>query len=150
MRVIIKVIFFSFIAVGCKKNTCYYDAVPPILFFQIKQNSQFFPDSILQKIQIKYNIDGVQKAITDLSPAVDAYANQGILNSRLIGTFESQSFIISYPNGLNDDTLFVKNILPTPATNCQYEIDQIKFNNLVVKGDTSFAYQPVYVFNKKQ
>ncbi len=69
----------------------------------------------------------LRKNIPDLSQATDSYANKGILTSREIGTFENQIFYLEYSDGLSTDTLFVSDVLPSPATNCQYKTTQIKF-----------------------
>lgn len=132
----------------CKKsNLCNSVAVPPVFFFQIKESGIIISDSILASLKISYFVNGSKEYISDLSQATDFYANKGILTSRQIGTFQDQTFFIEYPDA-DIDTLMVSNILPSPSTNCEYKISKIEFNNSIISKDTSFGYQPVYIFNK--
>ena len=146
-------IFISLVIVeySCSKNsnTCIEAAEPPVTFFQIKQTGKPLSNDILSGVMMYYISNGVRKNITDVSPAIDNYANQGILNSRQIGTFEHEVFYITYPNNTDIDTLALSNALPSPATNCQFITKEFKFNNQVVKPDSSFGFQPVYVCIKK-
>lgn len=142
----------SMLLVTCGKNsnTCHWAAEPPDFIFQINHNGKIIPDSILNEIKISYYQNGIKKYIPDLGTATDTnYINRGLMGSREIGTFENQTFFLEYSNGFAIDTLIVNNLLPTPATNCQYKVKQIRFDNQTPLIDTSFKFSwPVYIFIK--
>jgi hypothetical protein len=143
------VIYVSYLLVtGCHKNTgCHWAAEPPYFFFQIKKNGIILNDSILDGLKISYTSGNGEKYISDLSIATDS---SGILGSRQIGTFQNQDFFIKYLNNSDIDTLTVQNLMPSPATNCEYKIEQVKFNNFVIISDTTVDnYYPLYVFLKQ-
>ncbi len=100
-------------------------------------------------MRLSYVLDGSKKYINDLSHAVDFYANMGIMTTRTIGTLGARTYVLEYnDNLLTNDTLFANYTYETPESNCEYRLLQIKFNNVIVTADTTFSYQPVYIFNK--
>jgi hypothetical protein len=56
--------------------------------------------------------------------------------------------LLSYPNGLDQDTLLVINELPSPSDNCQYVNKLVKFDGQVVLGDTTMGPNQVFVLEK--
>lgn len=152
-----KIIFFvvvicsnlSFIT-GCHKNSnaCHWAAEPPSFFFQIKDNGKVLPDSVLNSLKMYYTKNSVKKYINDLTQAVDFYANKGIMTTREIGMLGTENYILEYDNGSMNDTIYADYSDETPATNCQYILRRIRFNGSIVVADTTFGYQPVYVFTK--
>ena len=138
----------------CKKNSECSSAAPPLsLFFLIKENNDTLPLSILESVKMSYIVGGKKNYIYYLGPAIDYYANEGILvtNSiaELITQNDIQTFFLEYPNSNTVDTLNIQCFPPTENTGCQFKWGNIKFNGQSAQIDTSFKYQPVYIFNKR-
>lgn len=132
--------------VSCQKVGCKYDSLPSSLFFQLKNGGSVIADSSLNKLKIYYINDGAKTYLTDLIPATDDYAQYGIMTTRQIGFLGSRQYFLEYNNDWENDTLLVDYSDRTQKTDCQYILRQVKFNGTVANADTSFGWQPVYVF----
>ena len=105
----------------------------------------------MDSVKISYFDNSSKKYLSDLSYAIDYYANKGILTSRKIGSssgnMEIKTYYIEYPSNLKKDTIFVYYNKPSINNGCVYRLAAVKFNTKVAVIDT-FKYQPVYLFEK--
>jgi hypothetical protein len=117
-------------------------------------NGQVVPDSILSKVKLSYFEGAVKKYVADFSIATNGYPNMGFIGTRTIGIMSADSSIktyyLEYANSWKTDTLFADYLSRSPATNCLYVLQTIKFNNQSTPIDTSFHFDSkVYVLNKQ-
>ena len=157
MKNILYSVFLIILFISCKRNdsgSCLYSYQPPnSFFFIIKTGGQSLPNNILDSIKISYTENSIKKYITDLSYAVDYYANKGILVTRNIGSTSGDSgittFYLEFSNKLKTDTLYINFTKPAVSNGCVYVLNEVKYNNKVSGIDSAFKYQPVYLFDKQ-
>lgn len=134
-----------------KTKKCQYTSPPLSFFFLIKQGGNRLPDSVLDNTRIFYFENGIKKQLSDLVRATEEGRELGVLTTRLIGLLSAdqniKTFIIEYPVD-PADTLYVDYVSPTPANNCLYSNNLVRFNNQVATPDPAITAQRVYVFNK--
>lgn|GEM_PF-6174386 len=92
--------------------------------------------------------------MTDFAIPQDASnQNKGLIASRIIGILSAdnniKTYYIEYSNGWTNDTLYVDYSPNTPATNCLYVLNRVKYNGKTCAVDDSFHLDlPVYILNK--
>lgn len=145
---------------SCTKRAgrCHYVAEPPVFMFIINDKGKTFSDEYLKEIKLSYFKSNQKFYIKDLNPAVDVYANHGILVARSVGNYSGEhhikTYYIEYPgDSLLTDTLFIDYETYKPSNGCQYTLRKVKFNNQIVFPDTLKGFPieyPVYIFNKRK
>ena len=155
------IVFFIFLSISlicCKKSNsdsqCKYDAIPSSLILKITKSGIILSDTDLGDCKLSYYDNSVKKYVSDFALSSDtANRNKGLIASRLIGVLSADNKIktynIEYPNGWASDTLYVDYLPHTPATNCLYVQNSIKYNGQIAQTDSNFHFDsPVYVISK--
>ena len=147
------VTFAMLLMISCKKNSDCGFAYSPnnSLIFEMKRQGISVPDSILKRAKLSYVSGGIKKYVADFKtvPDTSRYANMGLMNTRDVGAYGTQTYLIEYNDGSIPDTLFTDYSAATPETGCTELLRQIRFNGQVPPIDTSFKFGiNVYVLNK--
>lgn len=149
---------FSTFLLCCKKtsnSTCKYDAIPSSLILKISKSGTILTDTQLRECKLSYIESNTKKYVTDFVLSLDVNSrNKGLIASRLIGILSAdngiKTYYIEYPNDWITDTLYVDYLPHTPATNCVYVQNTIKFNGQNASIDNNFHFDsPVFVLNKQ-
>ena len=150
------VIYVSYLLVtGCHKNTgCHWAAEPySLVLFQLYKGGQLITDSsFLSSIKLSYYQNNSKHYATAFGLLIGTDSNifykNGIMSLNVLSTLNIKNYYLEYPNSSwATDTLYVDYLSPSPNTNCEYKLNEIKYNG-TVPNDTTIFYQPVYTLNK--
>jgi hypothetical protein len=147
---------------NCSKtnNSCYSDEPPDAtVWFQLYENGELVMDSSFLRSVKLYYVQDNQKKYANMHGYFDfpadtvdyKYFENRLMRIDILQTCTIKEYYLEYPVSEEDwttDTLYVNFLPPSPNTNCQYMLNEFKYNGVTLKGDRTVINYCVYILFK--